>query len=91
MNVHVGTDVHPKRSQIAVLDAAGGEQRSRNLPNDPVKLVPVLDVLPPGTPVAFEAAYGWAWLWSSGGVGPGAAPGPSQLLQGDRRRPAQER
>jgi hypothetical protein len=46
------------------LDAAGGEQRSRNLPNDPVKLVPVLGVLPPGTPVAFEAAYGWAWLWS---------------------------
>jgi len=27
--------------------------------NDPVKLVPVLGALPPGTPVAFEAAYGW--------------------------------
>jgi hypothetical protein len=44
------------------LDAAGGVQRNRNLPNDPVKLVPVLGVLPPGTPVAFEAAYGWGWL-----------------------------
>jgi hypothetical protein len=55
-------DVHPKRSQIAVLDAAGGVQRNRNLSDDQVKLVPVLGVLPPGTPVAFEAAYGWGWL-----------------------------
>jgi transposase len=62
MNVYVGMDVHRKRSQIAVLDAAGDEQRNRNLANDPVKLVPILGVLPPGTPVAFEAAYGWGWL-----------------------------
>jgi transposase len=62
MNVYVGMDVHRKRSQIAVLDAAGDEQRNRNVPNDPVKLVPILGVLPPGTPVAFEAAYGWGWL-----------------------------
>jgi transposase len=62
MNVYVGMDVHRKRSQIAVLDAAGAQQRNRNLPNDPVKLVPILGVLPPGTPVAFEAAYGWGWL-----------------------------
>jgi transposase len=55
-------DVHRKRSQIAVVDAAGDEQRNRNVPNDPVKLVPILGVLPPGTPVAFEAAYGWGWL-----------------------------
>jgi hypothetical protein len=31
MNVYVGMDVHRKRSQIAVLDAAGGEQRNRNV------------------------------------------------------------
>ena len=62
MTVYVGMDVHRKRSQIAVLDAAGEEQRNRNFPNDPVKLVPILGVLPPGTPVAFEAAYGWGWL-----------------------------
>jgi transposase len=62
MNVYVGMDVHRKRSQIAVLDAAGEEQRNRNVPNDPAKLVPILGVLPPGTPVAFEAAYGWGWL-----------------------------
>jgi transposase len=24
--------------------------------------VPILGALPPGTPVAFEAAYGWGWL-----------------------------
>ena len=56
MNVYVGMDVHRKRSQIAVVDAAGDEQRNRNVCNDPVKLVPILGVLPPGTPVAFEAA-----------------------------------
>ena len=37
-------------------------QRNRNLANDPAKLVPILGALPPGTPVAFEAAYGWGWL-----------------------------
>ena len=62
MTVYVGMDVHRKRSQIAVLDAVGDEQRNRNVPNDPVKLVPILGVLPPGTPVAFEAADGWGWL-----------------------------
>jgi transposase len=59
MTVEVGMEVHPKRSQIAVLDATGGVQRNRNLPDDQVKLVPVLGVLPPGMPVACEAAYGW--------------------------------
>ena len=62
MTVYVGMDVHRKRSQIAVVAAAGDEQRNRNLGNDPVTLVPILGVLPPGTPVAFEAAYGWGWL-----------------------------
>ena len=62
MTVYVGMDVHRKRSQVAIVDAAGVPQRNRNLANDPVKLIPVLGVLPPGTPVAFEAAYGWGWL-----------------------------
>ena len=44
------------------MDAAGVQQRNRNVPNDPTKLVPILGTLPPGTPVAFEAAYGWGWL-----------------------------
>jgi transposase len=62
MNVYVGMDVHRKRSQIAVVDDAGDQQRNCNLPNDPAKLVPILGALAPGTPVAFEAAYGWGWL-----------------------------
>jgi hypothetical protein len=64
MNGYVGMDVHRKRSQIAVLDTAGDEQRNRTVPIDPVKLVPILGVLAPGTPVAFEAASGWAGWWS---------------------------
>src|SRR5215218_5089814 len=62
MSIYVGMDVHRKRSQVAIVDAAGVPQRNRNLANDPAKLVPVLGALPPGTPVAFEAAYGWGWL-----------------------------
>jgi transposase len=62
MSVYVGMDVHRKRSQVAIVDAAGVQQRNHNLANDPAKLVPVLGGLPAGTPVAFEAAYGWGWL-----------------------------
>ena len=62
MNVYVGMDVHRKRSQVAIIDAAGVQQRNRNLANDPAKLAPVLGALAPGTPVAFEAADGWGWL-----------------------------
>jgi hypothetical protein len=62
MNVYVGMDVHRKRSQIAIVDEAGDQQRNRNVPNDPAKLVPILGALEPGTPVALEAAYGWGWL-----------------------------
>jgi hypothetical protein len=72
MSIYVGMDVHRKRSQVAVLDDAGVPQRNRNLANDPAKLIPVLGALPPGTPVAFEAAYGWggwsicwrSWSWN---------------------------
>jgi transposase len=62
MNVYVGMDVHRKRSQVAIVDDAGVQQHNRNVPNDPAKLIPVLGALAPGTPVAFEAAYGWGWL-----------------------------
>jgi transposase len=62
MSIYVGMDVHRKRSQVAIVDDAGDEQRNRNVANDPAKLVPILGALPPGTPVAFEAAYGWGWL-----------------------------
>ena len=62
MSVYVGMDVHRKRSQVAIVDEDGVQQRNRNLANDPAKLVPILGALPAGTPVAFEAAYGWGWL-----------------------------
>jgi transposase len=62
MSIYVGMDVHRKRSQVAIVDDLGVQQRNRNLSNDPAKLVPILGTLPPGTPVAFEAAYGWGWL-----------------------------
>jgi transposase len=62
MGVYVGMDVHRKRSQLALLDHDGTQLLNRNLPNDPAELVPILGQLEPGTPVAFEAAYGWGWL-----------------------------
>ncbi len=68
MTVYVGMDVHRKRSQIAVLDAAGDQQRNRNVPNDPVKLVPILGVLrrarrSPSRPPT--AGAGWWSCWRS--------------------------
>jgi hypothetical protein len=56
MSVYVGMDVHRKRSQVAIVDEDGVQQRNRNLANDPAKLVPILGGLPPGTPVELEAA-----------------------------------
>jgi transposase len=55
-------DVHRKRSQIALVDESGAQLANRNLPNDPAELKALLGRLAPGTPVAFEAAYGWGWL-----------------------------
>ena len=40
----------------------GTEMLNRNVPNDPAELSPMLGSLEPGTPVVFEAAYGWGWL-----------------------------
>ena len=62
MGVYVGMDVHRKRSQVAIVDHAGTVQRNRNAPNDPAELTAILGRFPSGTPVAFEAAYGWGWL-----------------------------
>jgi transposase len=62
MGVYVGMDVHRKRTQVAVLDHSGAQLLNRNLPNDPAELTAVLGRLARGSPVAFEAAYGWGWL-----------------------------
>ena len=62
MSMDVGMDVHRKRSQIAIVDEAGVQQRNRNLPNDPNQAG-----ADPWHPRAghlgrFEAADGWGWL-----------------------------
>jgi transposase len=62
MSVYVGIDVHRKRSQVAVVDEGGGVQVNRNVPNGVEPVLGVIGDLPVGTPVAFEAAFGWGWL-----------------------------
>jgi transposase len=61
MSVDVGMDVHRQRSRSPSW-MRPAPQRNRDLPHDPAKLILVLGTLPPGTPVALEAAYGWGWL-----------------------------
>jgi transposase len=60
--VYVGLDVHRKRTQVAIMDDAGKEIANRNVTNDPGEPMPLLAGLEPGTPVAFESAYGWGWV-----------------------------
>ena len=62
MSVYVGIDVHRKRSQVAVIDQDGQVLANRNVPNGVETILGVIGGLPPGTPAAFEAAFGWGWL-----------------------------
>ena len=62
MSVYVGIDVHRKRSQVAVITDEGKVQLNRNVVNGSGPMLRLIGDLPPGTPVAFEAAYGWGWL-----------------------------
>jgi transposase len=62
MSVYVGIDVHRKRSQVAVIDQSGQVLANRNVPNGAEPILGVIGGLPPGTPAAFEAAFGWGWL-----------------------------
>src|ERR1700689_1936461 len=62
MSVYVGIDVHRKRSQIAVVDAVGEVQVNRNVPNGVGSVLGGIGDWPAGTPVAFEAGFGWGWL-----------------------------
>ena len=62
MSVYVGIDVHRKRSQLAVIDAKGEVLVNRNVPNGVEPILKVIGGLPPGTPVASGAAFGWGWL-----------------------------
>ena len=62
MSVYVGIDVHRKRSQVAVVTGDGQVQLNRNVVNGQEPILRLIGGLPAGTPVAFEAAYGWGWL-----------------------------
>ncbi len=64
MSVYVGIDVHRKRSQVAVVTGDGQVQLNRNVVNGSEPMLRLIGGLPAGTPVAFEAAYGWGWLTS---------------------------
>ena len=60
MSVYVGIDVHRKRSQVAVV-AEDGTVRNKNVVNGSEPFLRLIGDLPAGTPVAFEAAFGWGW------------------------------
>src|SRR5947208_15010620 len=62
MSVYVGIDVHSKRSQVAVVTEDGKVQLNKNTVNGTEPLLRLIGDLPAGTPVAFEAAFGWGWL-----------------------------
>jgi hypothetical protein len=62
MSVYVGIDVHRKRSQAAVVDENGTVELNKNVVNGSEPMLWLIGDLPPGTPVAFEAAFGWGWL-----------------------------
>ncbi|HEX5299650.1 MAG TPA: IS110 family transposase [Streptosporangiaceae bacterium] len=58
----MGIDVHRKRSQVAVVSEDGTVQLNKNVVNGSEPMLRLIGDLPAGTPVAFEAAFGWGWL-----------------------------
>ena len=60
MSVYVGIDVHRKRSQVAVVTEDGAVELNKNVVNGSEPMLGLIGDLPSGTPVAFEAAFGWA-------------------------------
>ena len=62
MSDYVGIDVYRRRSEVAVIDQSGEALTDRNVPGGAEPILGVIGGLPPGTPAAFEAAYGTSWL-----------------------------
>jgi transposase len=54
--------VHRKRSQVAVVTEDGTVELNKNVVNGSEPMLRLIGGLPAGTPVAFEAAFGWGWL-----------------------------
>ena len=57
--VYVGIDVHRQRSQVAVVAEDGTVQLNKNVVNGSEPMLRLIGDLSAGTPVAFEAAFGW--------------------------------
>ena len=92
MSVYVGIDVHRKRSQVAVVTEDGTVQLNKNVVNGSEPMLRLIGDLPPGTPVAFEAAFGWSWLAELlEGYGFEAHLVHPAAVQGDRLGAAEER
>jgi transposase len=92
MSVYVGIDVHRKRSQVVVVTEDGTVQLNKNVVNGSTPFLQLIGDLPAGTPVAFEAAFGWSWLADLlEDYGFEGAPGAPAAVQGDRLSQAQER
>jgi transposase len=73
MSVYVGIDVHRKRSQVAVVGEDGRVHLDRNVVNGSPSMLGLFGGFPAGSPVAFEAAFGWGWLagrWRTTGSKP---------------------
>jgi hypothetical protein len=85
MSVYAGIDVHRKRSQVTVIDGKGEVLANRNVPNGAEPILKVIGGLPPGTPAAFEAAYGTSWL--AGCWRPTGSPRTWCTRRGARRSP----
>jgi transposase len=52
--------VHRKRSQVAVVTGDRTVQLNKNVVNGSEPFLRLIGDLPSGTPVAFEAAFGWS-------------------------------
>jgi hypothetical protein len=93
MSVYVGIDVHRKRSHVAVVDQSGEVLTNRNVPNGAEPILKVIGGLPPGTPAAFEAAFGWGVAGgAAGGLRVRPAPGAHPLrCKANRLGAAEER
>ena len=92
MSVYVGIDVHRKRSQVAVVTEDGQVQLNKNVVNGSEPMLRLIGDLPSGTPVAFEAAFGWGWLARAAGrLRLRGAPGAPAAVQGHSLSAAEER
>ena len=92
MSVYVGTDVHRKRSEVAVVTEDSKVRLNKNTVNDTRPILQLIGGLPSGTPVAFRGRV------RLGLAGPAAgrlrlrgAHGAPAAVQDDRVGAAKER